>query len=177
PSLHSRPAAHALSSELRLCFDLALERGDYSGNCFQLAGSGQAAFPSRGPIRYSGDYRLRGDLCLLACFDCFSPGHSLRAGRSAGKDGRRSRKEFVSALREAFKEFSQYPSAIMGLLIIAALIVLSIYTVIVIPYSEGLRLWRGGEDIWIENPRNARPRWVNVFLKERLPETIIVNTP
>ena len=83
----------------------------------------------------------------------------------------------MSALREAFTEFTQYPSAIMGLLIIAALIMLSIYTVIAIPYSEGMRLWRGGEDIWIENPRNARPRWVNVFLKERLPETIIVNTP
>src|SRR5262245_63546695 len=65
----------------------------------------------------------------------------------------------------------------MGLVIIAALIVLSIYTVIVIPYAEGLRLWRGGEDIWIENPRNARPRWVNFFIKERLPETRIVNTP
>jgi peptide/nickel transport system permease protein len=82
----------------------------------------------------------------------------------------------VSALREAFKEFTQYPSAIMGLVIITALIVLSIYTVIAIPYSEGMRLWRGGEDIWIENPRNARPSWVNFFLKERLPQTIIVNT-
>ena len=64
----------------------------------------------------------------------------------------------------------------MGLAIITALIVLSIYTVIAIPYSEGMRLWRGGEDIWIENPRNARPSWVNFFLKERLPQTIIVNT-
>ena len=64
----------------------------------------------------------------------------------------------------------------MGLVIITALIVLSIYTVIAIPYSEGMRLWRGGEDIWIENPRNARPSWVNFFLKERLPQTIIVNT-
>ena len=82
----------------------------------------------------------------------------------------------MSALREAFKEFTQYPSAIMGLVIITALIVLSIYTVIAIPYSEGMRLWRGGEDIWIENPRNARPSWVNFFLKERLPQTIIVNT-
>jgi len=82
----------------------------------------------------------------------------------------------VSALRDAFKEFTQYPSAIMGLVIITALIVLSIYTVIAIPYSEGMRLWRGGEDIWIENPRNARPSWVNFFLKERLPQTIIVNT-
>ena len=83
----------------------------------------------------------------------------------------------MSALREAFKEFAQYPSAIMGLVIIAALIVLSIYTVIAIPYREGMRLWRGGEDIWIENPRNARPRWVNFFLKEQLPQTIIVDTP
>ena len=82
----------------------------------------------------------------------------------------------MSALREAFKEFTQYPSAIMGLVIITALIALSIYTVIAIPYSEGMRLWRGGEDIWIENPRNARPRWVNFFLKERLPQTIIVDT-
>ncbi len=82
----------------------------------------------------------------------------------------------MSALRDAFKEFTQYPSAIMGLAIITALIVLSIYTVIAIPYSEGMRLWRGGEDIWIENPRNARPSWVNFFLKERLPQTIIVNT-
>jgi peptide/nickel transport system permease protein len=64
----------------------------------------------------------------------------------------------------------------MGLVIITALIALSIYTVIAIPYSEGMRLWRGGEDIWIENPRNARPSWVNFFLKERLPQTIIVNT-
>jgi len=82
----------------------------------------------------------------------------------------------MSALREAFKEFTQYPSAIMGLVIITALIALSIYTVIAIPYSEGMRLWRGGEDIWVENPRNARPRWVNFFLKERLPQTIIVDT-
>ena len=64
----------------------------------------------------------------------------------------------------------------MGLVIITALIALSIYTVIAIPYSEGMRLWRGGEDIWIENPRNARPRWVNFFLKERLPQTIIVES-
>jgi peptide/nickel transport system permease protein len=82
----------------------------------------------------------------------------------------------MSALREAFREFTRYPSAIAGLLIIAALVVLAIYTVITIPYSEGMRLWRGGEDIWIENPRNARPSWVNFFSRTKLPETIIVGT-
>ena len=82
----------------------------------------------------------------------------------------------MSGLREAFKEFARYPSAITGLVIITALIVLAVYTVIAIPYSEGMRLWRGGEDIWIDNPRNARPSWVNFFLQAKLPETIIVNT-
>ena len=65
----------------------------------------------------------------------------------------------------------------MGLVIIAALIVLSVYTVITIPYAEAMRLWRGGEDIWIENPRNARPSWVNFFRQEQLPQTIVVETP
>ena len=83
----------------------------------------------------------------------------------------------MNALRDTFKEFARYPSAIMGLVIITALVVLSIYTVIAIPYAEGMRLWRGGEDIWIDNPRNARPSWVNFFSSERLPSTIIVSTP
>jgi len=82
----------------------------------------------------------------------------------------------MSALRDAFRELTRYPSAITGLVIIASLIALAIYTVIAIPYSEGIRLWRGGEDIWVENPRNARPSWVNFFLKERLPKTMIVST-
>ena len=105
----------------------------------------------------------------LLALDGLSLGHSLRAGGSAGEGGRRSGKKSVSALREAFKEFTQYPSAIMGLVIIAALIVLSIYTVIAIPYSEGMRLWRGGEDIWIENPRNARPTLGKFFPKRAPP--------
>jgi peptide/nickel transport system permease protein len=81
----------------------------------------------------------------------------------------------MSALREALKELTRYPSAMVGLAIIASLIALAIYTVIAIPYSEGMRLWRGGEDIWIDNPRNARPSWVNFFSKERLPKTIVVS--
>jgi peptide/nickel transport system permease protein len=82
----------------------------------------------------------------------------------------------MTALREAFREFTRYPSAIAGLLIIAVLVVLAVYTVVTIPYEEGMRLWRGGEDIWVENPRNARPSWVNFFSRAKLPETIIVST-
>jgi peptide/nickel transport system permease protein len=82
----------------------------------------------------------------------------------------------MSALREALKDFARYPSAIIGLVLIAALVMLAIYTVIAIPYREGIKLWRGGEDVWIENPRNARPSWVNFFSSGRLPETMIVST-
>jgi peptide/nickel transport system permease protein len=82
----------------------------------------------------------------------------------------------MTGLREAFKEIARYPSAIAGLVIIALLITLAIYTVIEIPYSQGIYLWRGGEDIWIENPRNARPRWLNIFARAQLPETVIINT-
>ncbi|HEU4342803.1 MAG TPA: ABC transporter permease [Candidatus Binatia bacterium] len=83
----------------------------------------------------------------------------------------------MSAVRDAFKEFARYPSAITGLVIVAALIALAIYTVVTIPYSQGISLWRGGEDIWVENPRNARPSWVNLFSRERLPKTMVVSTP
>jgi peptide/nickel transport system permease protein len=64
----------------------------------------------------------------------------------------------------------------MGLLIIGALVALAIYTVIAIPYGQGISLWRGGEDIWVENPRNARPSWVNFFSRARLPDTLVVST-
>lgn len=78
-------------------------------------------------------------------------------------------------MRKKLRELLQYPSAVAGLFIIALLVAVSIYTVIAIPYSEGIRLWRGGEDIWIESPRNARPRWVGIFSGERLPETLIAS--
>ncbi|HEY2988483.1 MAG TPA: ABC transporter permease [Candidatus Binatia bacterium] len=82
----------------------------------------------------------------------------------------------MSALRDAFKEITRYPSAVAGLLIIAALVALAIYTVIAIPYARAISLWRGAEDAWIDNPRNARPAWVNLFLKANLPRTIVVRT-
>lgn len=82
----------------------------------------------------------------------------------------------MKALLEGFKELARYPSAVGGLVIIGLLVALAVYTVIAIPYSEGIRLWRGGEDIWIENPRNARPIWVNFFSARRLPETFVLST-
>ncbi len=81
----------------------------------------------------------------------------------------------MRALREGFSQLRQYPSAIVGLSIIAALVFFSLYAVLAIPYNEAIRLWRGGEDIWVDNPRNASPSWVNLFSKTKSPHTIIVS--
>lgn len=81
----------------------------------------------------------------------------------------------MKALRRAFSDLSRYPSAIAGLLIIAGLVFLSAYTLITIPYPEAIALWRGGEGVWLETPRNALPRWVNLFPGTNLPDTLILD--
>ncbi len=75
-------------------------------------------------------------------------------------------------LRGAWKEIRHYPSAVIGLVIILIYAAISVYTVIAIPYEEAVRLWRGGEDIWGDNPRLAAPTWYNLFRKKKLPLTI-----
>jgi len=75
-------------------------------------------------------------------------------------------------LREIFR----YPTAVAGLAIILLLIGISIYTVIAIPYDKAVLLWRGNEADWYKNPKTAAPVWYNYFLKEKLPETLVLST-
>ena len=75
-------------------------------------------------------------------------------------------------LKRTIRQLRQYPSAVAGLIIIGLLLVASVIIPIVIPYDEAIHLWRGGEDIWAESPRNAWPIWYNWFTKEDLPATI-----
>lgn len=82
----------------------------------------------------------------------------------------------MSSILRGLKEMKNYPSAVVGLSIIAFLVVLSIYTVITIPYSEAVRLWRGADQMWIENPRFARPVFFDWFTPKRLARTIIVDS-
>ncbi|MFV8835114.1 ABC transporter permease [Aquisalimonas sp.] len=73
------------------------------------------------------------------------------------------------------RELRQYPSAIGGMALIAFLIGLSVYTVIVIPYSQALEQWRGGEQ-WQMHPVNAGPVWADRLLGGNKPETITVSS-
>jgi len=81
----------------------------------------------------------------------------------------------MKSIRGTFSEIRRYPSAVIGLTLIFLLIVLAIYTVVTIPYSEAIRLWRGSEGVWTTYPRLAQPKWTNWFREEKLPETQIIS--
>ncbi len=76
-------------------------------------------------------------------------------------------------LRKTLGDIRKYPSAILGLSMITVLVAVAIYAVVTIPYSEAIRLWRGGEAVWGENPRTVPPAWYNLFRAEQQPETIV----
>lgn len=78
----------------------------------------------------------------------------------------------MQMLLRGMKELWRYPSAIVGMFIIVLLVGVSLYAVIAIPYSEALRLWRGGEEATRYNPENAPPAWIDLFTSQRLARTI-----
>ena len=79
-------------------------------------------------------------------------------------------------MNSLINELRRYPSAIAGVVVILALIGLSIYTMVAIPYNKAITLWRGAGNTWEDVPKNAEPAWVNFFRKSKLPETLILNT-
>lgn len=82
----------------------------------------------------------------------------------------------MSGILTRLRQLKRYPSAIVGLIIIAMLIVISIVTPIVIPYSEAIRIWRGGDRETQVNPRNAAPVWQNWFTRADKNPTIAFNS-
>ena len=82
----------------------------------------------------------------------------------------------MNTLRNSFQKLFQYPSAVAGLFVVFMLVVVAVYAVIAIPYSEAIRLWRGGEDVWYQNPRFAPPAWINYFSSRKYSESFAVNT-
>jgi peptide/nickel transport system permease protein len=82
----------------------------------------------------------------------------------------------MNALQKSFRELLRYPSAIAGLVIIALLLALSVYAVLSIPYSDASRMWRGGEEVWYQNPKTVPPEWINLFRRSKLPRTLVLNS-
>ncbi|HEY6073480.1 MAG TPA: ABC transporter permease, partial [Anaerolineales bacterium] len=50
------------------------------------------------------------------------------------------------------------------------------YAMISIPYNQAIRLWRGGEDVWYQNPKYAPPAWFNLFTAKKLPVSFSAKT-
>ena len=73
------------------------------------------------------------------------------------------------------RELRRYPSAMVGLAIIAVFVGVSLYTMIAIPYGEAIRLWRAGPGVWEENARRAPPVWFDWFTRDKLPRTMVIH--
>ncbi len=82
----------------------------------------------------------------------------------------------MNNLRSSFSKLFQYPSAVAGIFVVIVLVVVAAYVMITIPYSEAVRLWRGGEEVWYRNPRFAPPSWINYFSSKKYSESFAVNT-
>ena len=82
----------------------------------------------------------------------------------------------AGGLSPSLREFFRYPAAVVGVMIILALIGVSIYTVIALPYKEAIRLWGPETESKYQIPKKAQPEWVNLFIKGTLPPTIIQNS-
>ncbi|MEI6289645.1 MAG: hypothetical protein WCP19_04365 [Chloroflexota bacterium] len=63
----------------------------------------------------------------------------------------------MNSIKNSYREIIKYPSAIAGTFIIFLLVLLAIYAMVTIPYGEAIRLWRGGEEVWYQNPKFAPP--------------------
>jgi peptide/nickel transport system permease protein len=79
----------------------------------------------------------------------------------------------TGGLYPSLRELFRYPMAVVGVFIILTLIVVSIYTMIAIPYKEAIVRWAPQTAEKYLVPKNAMPTWVNFFRKDPLPPTII----
>lgn len=82
----------------------------------------------------------------------------------------------MSSLKRTLQQVVRYPSAIVGISVILLLLSVSVYAISSMPYREAIRLWRGGEEIWGESPKNAHPIWSDWFTGQRLARSIIIDS-
>ncbi len=82
----------------------------------------------------------------------------------------------MAGLKSSLQKLLYYPSAVFGLITVLGLVALAIYAMVKIPYNEAIRLWRGGEEVWYQNPKFAAPAWINYFSAKKYAESFSVRT-
>ena len=82
-----------------------------------------------------------------------------------------TREKYLKTLvRKVRGNIFKYPMAAVGMVIILILLLVSIVTVIAIPYDEAVSYWH--DEGLLLTPRLARPAWINFFRKDKLPESV-----
>jgi len=74
------------------------------------------------------------------------------------------------------REIRRYPSAMVGFGLVSVLVAVSIYALVGLPYRQIGREWTMDIDPRSPVPRMALPIWVNLFRKNDLPKTIILDS-
>lgn len=82
----------------------------------------------------------------------------------------------MNSLKNSFRTLFYYPSAVLGMFVVLLLVFTAVYAMIKIPYNEAIRLWRGGEEVWYQNPKFAPPAWINYFSSKKYAESFAVRT-
>jgi peptide/nickel transport system permease protein len=100
----------------------------------------------------------------------------LEVEESNGKipDTKKAEGAFKRVFKTIRSQILKYPSVILGLVVILMLLVVSIDTVMAIPYDEAVTYWHS--DGWLLAPRLARPLWTNWFRCEKWPESLYFDT-
>jgi len=70
----------------------------------------------------------------------------------------------------------RYPSAVVGLSIIAFLTGVAIYAVVTMPYAKAVALWRGDQQTVRLQPKSAQPTWFGAFTRDSLPPTLVFDS-
>lgn len=81
----------------------------------------------------------------------------------------------MDTLKGFLQDMRRYPSASAGLAMILLLVVVAVYAIIAIPYNQAIYLWRGGEEVWYQNPQFAPPEWTNWFSAKKQPVSFRIN--
>ncbi|HUG34296.1 MAG TPA: ABC transporter permease [Anaerolineales bacterium] len=79
-------------------------------------------------------------------------------------------------MKNSLRGLFRYPSAVVGLITVLLLVSTAAYAMITIPYQEAIRLWRGGEEVWYQNPKFASPAWINYFSDKKYSESFSART-
>jgi peptide/nickel transport system permease protein len=145
----------------------------------RITGEGQTVMPVR---RRRWFTRLRAESRHTGKRPAFPGSKSVRVQGTLSTDKKaqssrpKVRRRKTHALQDLLREMARYPLALAGVLIIILMIVVSIYTVIAIPYEEAVYLWQANRPESRALPENARPTWINLFRKKNLPPNIMLSS-